>query len=162
MTVVFFRRRSGTDLPSGHQTNGVLKGISRGQAFVEFALLSTLAMIVLLVGVQFAIIGQAALAVTQASYVASRAASVNTSVTNDNISNVISAQLSPTITSPANALTMNMVTAADSTCTPSRGFGCQVTVTITYNATSKIALPNPFMGMSFPTTLTSTQQMMTE
>jgi Flp pilus assembly protein TadG len=162
MTVVFFRRRSGTDLSSGHQTNGVLKKLSRGQAFVEFALLSTLAMIVLLVGVQFAIIGQAALAVTQASYVASRAASVNTSVTNDNISNVISAQLSPTITSPANALTMNMVTAADSTCTPSRGFGCQVTVTITYNATSKIALPNPFMGMSFPTTLTSTQQMMTE
>ncbi len=40
----------------------------RGQAMVEFALIATLAMVVLLVGIQFAIIGQAALAVTQASY----------------------------------------------------------------------------------------------
>ncbi|MDO8431815.1 MAG: TadE/TadG family type IV pilus assembly protein [Candidatus Binatus sp.] len=139
-----------------------MQALTRGQAAVEFALLATLSLIVLMVGIQFAIIGQAALAVTQASYVASRTASVNTSVTDSNISSVTNNQLSPSITAPANALTVNMVTAGDSTCVPNRTFGCQVTVTVTYDATSKIALPNPFLGMTFPTTLSSTQKMMTE
>ena len=129
---------------------------------VEFALLATISLIVLMVGIQFAIIGQAALAVTQASYVASRTASVNTSVTNENIGSVITNQLSPSITAPANALTVNMVTAGDATCVPNRIFGCQIAVTVTYDATSKIALPNPFLGISFPTSLSSTQKMMTE
>jgi Flp pilus assembly protein TadG len=162
MTVVFLRRLSGTDPSAAGKAMRFMRRFRKGQALVEFALLATIGIIVLMVGVQFAIIGQAALAVTQASYVATRAAAVNTSVTNGNISNVISNQLSPSITSPANALTLNMTTASDSTCTPSRGFGCQVSVTITYNASSKIALPNPFLGISFPTTLSSTQQMMTE
>lgn len=161
MTVVLLRR-GGTDPSAANKATRFMRKFRQGQALVEFALLATIGIIVLMVGVQFAIIGQAALAVTQASYVATRAAAVNTSVTNGNISNVISNQLSPSITSPANALTLNMTTAADSTCTPTRGFGCQVSVTITYNASSKIALPNPFLGISFPTTLSSTQQMMTE
>jgi Flp pilus assembly protein TadG len=162
MTVVPTSRRSGTDPSAARQAMRLIRKRKRGQAAVEFALLATISLIVLMVGVQFAIIGQAALAVTQASYVASRAASVNTSVTNANISNVITNQLSPTITAPSNALTVNMVTAGDATCVPNRTFGCQVTVTITYNASSKIALPNPFLGISFPTSLSSTQKMMTE
>ena len=163
MTGDFTSHRSGTDPSAAKQAGrSVTRRFLRGQAFVEFALLATISIIVLMVGVQFALIGQAALAVTQASYVASRAASVNTSVTNSNITSLITNQLSPTITSPSNALTVNMTTASDSTCTPSRAFGCQVTVTITYNATSMIALPNPFLGISFPTSLTSTQKMMTE
>ena len=42
--------------------------ISRGQSAVEFALISTIALVVMLVGVQFALIGQAALAVSQGCY----------------------------------------------------------------------------------------------
>jgi len=49
------------------------RAFRRGQAMVEFALIATLSMVVLLVGIQFAIIGQAALAVTQASYLGARA-----------------------------------------------------------------------------------------
>ena len=162
MTGVSSRRRSGTDPSVGGKASRLLQRFPRGQAIVEFAMLATLSLIVLMVGIQFAIIGQAALAVTQASYVACRAATVNTSVTNSNIKSIVSNQLSPTITAPANALTVNMVTASDSTCVPTRSFGCQVSVTITYNASSKIALHNPFLGIPFPTSLSSTQKMMTE
>jgi len=162
MTVVFLRDCSGTDSSSVRKSKRSIRGWRRGQAMVEFALIATVALIVLMAGVQFAIIGQAALAVSQGSYVAARSAAVNTSVTNANINSVVSGQLSPTITAPSNALTINMVTAGDSTCVPARIFGCQITVTITYDATSKLALPNPFLGVSFPTILTSSEQMMTQ
>jgi len=162
MTVVFFRSCNGIDSSTVRKSKRSIRGYLRGQAMVEFALIATIALIVLMAGIQFAIIGQAALAVSQASYVAARSAAVNTSVTNANISSLVSNQLSPTITAPANALTVNMTTAGDATCVPTRTFGCQVSVTITYDATSKLALPNPFLGISFPTTLTSTQKMMTE
>ena len=162
MTVVFFRSCNSIDSSTVRKSTRPIRGYLRGQAMVEFALIATIALIVLMAGIQFAIIGQAALAVSQASYVAARSAAVNTSVTNANISSLVSNQLSPTITAPANALTVNMTTAGDATCIPTRTFGCQVSVTITYDATSKLALPNPFLGISFPTTLTSTQKMMTE
>ncbi len=162
MTVIFFRRRSGIDSSAVRKSKRSTRGYRRGQAMVEFALIATIALIVLMAGIQFAIIGQAALAVSQASYVAARSATINTSVTNANISSIVSNQFSPTITAPANALTINMVTAGDATCVPNRTLGCQVTVTVTYNATSKLALPNPFLGISFPTTLTSSESMMTQ
>ena len=55
MTVL--RRRFGSRLPRSR--------ISRGQAAAEFALIAPVVIIVMLVGVQFALIGQAALALSQ-------------------------------------------------------------------------------------------------
>ncbi len=123
------------------------RAYGRGQAMVEFALIATLSLLVLLVGIQFAIIGQAALAVTQASYLGARAASVNSNMTSNQLSNAIANQMSPTIT-----------------------FGCPINVTVNYDATSKLFLPAswslPIFGRTqviiFPTALTSTESAMTE
>jgi Flp pilus assembly protein TadG len=51
--------------------------ISRGQSAVEFALISTVALMVMVIGIQFAIIGQAALAVSQGASALARYAAVN-------------------------------------------------------------------------------------
>src|SRR5271168_177681 len=51
--------------------------MNRGQSAVEFALIATLAIGVMVVGVQFALIGQAALAVSQGSSALARYAAVN-------------------------------------------------------------------------------------
>jgi Flp pilus assembly protein TadG len=141
-----------------------------GQAMVEFAMISTLALVVLLVGIQFAIIGQAMLAVTQASYLGARAASVNSSLTSNSLQTAIANQMSPTI----NGATVTLTNTSDSTCTAgpggTRSFGCPINVTVTYNASSKLFLPSSWNfpiveGPSiivFPTNLTSTQSAMTE
>ena len=141
----------------------------RGQAMVEFALIATLSMVVLLVGIQFAIIGQAALAVTQASYLGARAASVNSSLTSSSLQTAIANQLSPTI----NGATVTLTNTTDPTCTAgpggTRSFGCPINVTVTYDATSKLFLPTQWSMMgtgtkliTFPTSLTSTESAMTE
>jgi len=140
----------------------------RGQAMVEFALIATLSMVVLLVGIQFAIIGQAALAVTQASYLGARAASVNSTMTSNQLSNAIANQISPTIS----GATVTMTNTTDPTCTAgpgnTRSFGCPINVTVSYDATSKLFLPASWSMLGshsviiFPTALTSSQSAMTE
>ena len=139
----------------------------RGQAMVEFALIAALSMVVLLVGIQFAIIGQAALAVTQASYLGARAASVNATMTSSQLNTTLQNLVSPTITGAVANLTLT--NASDPTCAGgTRTFGCGFNVTITYDATSKLFLPASWsiLGSNrvivFPTSLTSTQSAMTE
>lgn len=146
------------------------RAFHRGQAMVEFALIATLSMVVLLVGIQFAIIGQAALAVTQASYLGARAASVNSSLTSNSLQTAIANQISPTIS----GATVTLTNTTDPTCTAgpggTRSFGCPINVTVTYDATSKLFLPSQWtmLGLThgpvitFPTSLTSTQSAMTE
>ena len=144
------------------------RAFRRGQAMVEFALIATLSMVVLLVGIQFAIIGQAALAVTQASYLGARAASVNSTLTSNSLQTAIANQMSPTI----NGATVTLTNTTDPTCTAgpggTRSFGCPINVTVTYNATSKLFLPSQWtiLGgtnvITFPTNLTSTESAMTE
>ncbi len=51
--------------------------VSRGQSLVEFALMAPLALVIMLVGIQYAIIGQAALAVSQGSSALARYAAAN-------------------------------------------------------------------------------------
>src|SRR5713226_4562519 len=141
----------------------------RGQAMVEFALIATLSMVVLLVGIQFAIIGQAALAVTQASYLGARAASVNSNLTSNSLQTAIANQMSLTI----NGATVTLTNNTNPTCTASpggtRSFGCPINVTVTYDATSKLFLPAQWTMLgtggsliTFPTNLTSTESAMTE
>ena len=146
------------------------RAYGRGQAMVEFALIATLSLLVLLVGIQFAIIGQAALAVTQASYLGARAASVNASLTNSSLQTAVANQMSPTIS----GATFTLTNTNDPTCTAgpgnSRSFGCPINVTVNYDATSKLFLPAswslPIFGRTqviiFPTALTSTESAMTE
>jgi Flp pilus assembly protein TadG len=133
--------------------------ISRGQSAVEFAMISVVALVVMLIGIQFALIGQAALAVSQASYLGARAASVDATLTSDSLATQISSQMSPTITGASVTLTPT----GAATCGPPRTFGCPFTVAVTYDASSKIFLPsNTLLGITFPTSLTFSESAMTE
>src|SRR4029077_13923045 len=85
----------------------------RGQAAVEFALVATVAMIVLFVAVQLALIGEDALALGQMNYQGARWAAVNPCATYQEVANYITLVGSPSVTS------------AGGTC------GTKVTVTIT-------------------------------
>jgi Flp pilus assembly protein TadG len=143
------------------------RAYQRGQAMVEFALIASLALVVMLVGIQFAIIGQAALAVSQASYLGARTASINANMTSGTLQTAIQNQISPTITG-AN-VTLALTNALDPSCAGgTRTFGCGFNVTVTYNATDKLFLPSQWsiLGsnalIKFPTNLTATESAMTE
>jgi|GEM_PF-1361838 len=85
----------------------------RGQAAVEFALVATVAMIVLFVAVQLALIGEDALSLGQMNYQGARWAAVNTCAKYSEIANYILSVGSPSVTE------------SGGTC------GSQLTVTIT-------------------------------
>jgi hypothetical protein len=139
---------------------------SCGQAAVEFALILPVVMVVLFVAVQMALIGQIALALGQANYQGARFASLHpdcgvTSCTggetapNDSIKNYVLSVMSPTI----NSAKLNI------TATPAapRTFGTSVIVTLTYNASGNLFLPQNFMGLvTFPTNLSSTESAMSQ
>src|ERR1019366_9638498 len=140
--------------------------ISRGQAAVEFAMIAVLAITIMLVGVQFAMLGQAALAVSQGSSAIARYASVNEgtipalSSYSGAPNTAMQALLSPSILTNRGAdLTVTIVsytgttTATTSSPVPLKD---RLTVSLSYNAKTgnKIVLPNPFLGVvTFPTTL---------
>ena len=152
--------------------------ISRGQGAVEFALISSLSLIVLLLGVQFALIGQTALALSQGASAIARYAAVNeplggvsatySGAPNAAMQNLLSssigtngwADLTVTINSYKGG------TASTTTASPVASVDRAV-VTLSYDASSKIALPNPltlpFVGaISFPTSLTATDSQLYE
>ncbi len=154
----------------------------RGQAAVEFALVLTVAMIVLFVAIQFALIGQIALALGQMNYQAARYAAIhpgcgagpstcpNTTSCNQTASDpdksstaVLCYALSiasPTI--KGGSITAFTVTPDPGTVGPDRSFGASVKVSVTYDVTSQLFLPKNFLGLSFPTTLSSTETAMSE
>jgi Flp pilus assembly protein TadG len=141
--------------------------ISRGQTAVEFAMTSVLFLIMMLVGVQFALIGQTALALSQGASAIARYVAVNEpkgsvsasysgnpdagmqAVLSDSLGTNSWADLTVTVNSYKGG------TASTTTTTPQQTKDRAV-VTLSYNAASKIALPNPFMGLvTFPTTLSA-------
>jgi hypothetical protein len=147
--------------------------ISRGQSAVEFALISTVAMMVMLVGVQFALIGQAALAVSQGSAALARYTAVNPgalgtsngSVAGGSLPTAAKNLLSSSIgTNSWGDLTVTIASYTGTTAvtTSSPGYTDRLVLSMSYTATSKIALPNPFFGISFPSSLTASSSQMYE
>jgi Flp pilus assembly protein TadG len=145
--------------------------VSRGQAMVEFALISVVALAVMVLGIQYALLGQAALAVSQgASALARYAATHPATVTSGTASGLPTAAkqlLSPTIlTNGGGDLS---VTVASLTGTGATETGTivpqsdQVKITLSYTTTSKIFLPSTtLLGATFPATLASTDSQMYE
>jgi uncharacterized protein (UPF0333 family) len=129
-----------------------LKGGSGAQSMVEFAFALPVVLIVLLVGIQFAIIGEAALALGQVNYQGARFAAVNGNATQAQVQTYMLSVASPTI-SANNGSYFSTVLSPAPPCT----YGSAVTVSVTFNANSLLALPNPFLGISFPTQLTSSE-----
>lgn len=168
-----------------HKPSARLISKGRGQAAVEFALVATVAMIVLFVAVQLALIGEDALALGQMNYQGARWAAVNTCATYSEVANYMTSTGSPSVTTPASCgskLSINITDSMGSTtgitgttcsgatvtptlCSPGvpqRLFGSSVTVTVRFDASSALFLPSPFLGISFPTTLSSTETAMAE
>jgi Flp pilus assembly protein TadG len=146
-----------------------LGSISRGQSAVEFALMSTAIMMVMLLGIQFAMIGQAALAVSQGASALARYAAVNPGAlgTNGTVTLPAAAQqlLSSSILTNSGAdltTTIASYTGTTTTTTSTPGYTDRVVITLSYNANSKIALPNPFFGIHFPSTLAANDSQMYE
>ena len=148
--------------------------ITRGQAMVEFALISILAMGVMLIGVQFALIGQAALALSQGASAIARYAAVNeplgalsatySGAPNTAMQNLLSPSLGTNSWGDLR-VTINSYkggTASTTTTSPVPTVDYAV-VTLSYDASSKIALPNPFLGMvTFPTALSAADSQLYE
>jgi Flp pilus assembly protein TadG len=129
-----------------------LAGTGRAQAAVEFAIILTVALIVLVVGVQFAIIGETALALGQANYQGARYAAVNPSSTQAQIQAYMVSIASPTISANNGSYLTTTLSP-----TPPCAFGATVTVSVSFDIKHLLAVPNPFLGISFPTTLTNSE-----
>ena len=127
--------------------------LARAQALVEFALIAPLVLIGLLVGIQFAIVGAGVLALDQGAYQGARYASINGTANSTAVKTALDAVISPIVKS---SYTLSM------TPTTSRAVGTAVKVTLSWNATPMIALPNPFFGISFPSSFSATESAYTE
>jgi Flp pilus assembly protein TadG len=157
------------------------KRVSRGQSAVEFAMISVLALVVMLIGIQYALIGQAAVAVSQGSealarYAASSAANslgtYNGSVMGSALPAAAQEMLPQSInTNGWNDLTVTVSSKTGSGATETNPpvQGDQLTVSLSYVTTSKLALPNPFMqippifpGITFPAAVSATVSQMYE
>ncbi len=135
-----------------------------GQATAEFALVLPLFLFILFMAITFAVIGQAALAVSQLAYNGARYAAVNPQLSASQVTTYIQGGSlgSPTITGNNGA---NLTV----TVTPASGFGMPVTVTISYNLTSNALVSGmstmfAALGFSqtFPTSLSATESAMSE
>ncbi len=135
----------------------------RGQAMVEFAIIATLAIMLLLIGIQLAVIGQADLAVGQLAYFGARYAAVNYTEPTGNVVSTMINNASPTISKYLTASNITISCSNPSDCTPPRQSMSQsVTVTINYDATKNLVLPKTFLGLTFPTNLSAQETMMSE
>lgn len=153
---------------------------SRGQSAVEFALISVFALGVMMIGIQYALIGQAAVAVSQGSAALARYAASNPgALPNTNGSFQASAlpasvqQLlsSSILTNGGNDLTVTVTSNTGSGAKEKNNpvQGDQLIVSLSYVTTSKIALPNPFLampplfpGITFPGTVAASDSQMYE
>jgi Flp pilus assembly protein TadG len=152
--------------------------VSQGQSMVEFAMVSVLALVVLMITVQFALIGQAALALSQGASAIARYAAVNESTLGSSYSgppngamqNLLSSSLN---TNSWNDLTVTVAfikggTVSTTTTTPVATVD-RAAVTLSYTTTNKLIFPNPFMalppffpGVNFPAALSAKDQALYE
>lgn len=156
------------------------KRISRGQAAIEFALISVFALAVMLIGIQYALIGQAAVAVSQGSSALARWAASNTGNSLGTVNGSVSGSSLPTaakdvlsqsiLTNGGSDLTVTITSVDGSGNTVSAPQqGNQLTVSLSYATTSKLAVPNPFLaipplfpGITFPASVAATDSQMYE
>lgn len=117
---------------------------------VELALITPIVLFAMLVGIQYAIIGTAALGLGQANYQAARYAATNTSATQFAVQSYMVSVASPLIGAGSGQYLTSTLSPA-----PPCTFGSTITVSVTFDANHLIALPNPFFGIPFPTSLTN-------
>jgi len=124
----------------------------RGQALVEFAIISPLALFLMLVGIQFAIIGTVSLGLGQVNYQGARYAATNPNATQSAVQSYMISVASPIISASSGTYLTSTLSPA-----PPCTFGSTVTVGVTFDVRHLVLLPNPFLGIPFPTTLTNSE-----
>jgi len=155
--------------------------LSHGQSMVEFALGATVALAVMLIGIQFALIGQSALAVSQGAAALARYAahkpgalgSYNGKVAMPlpgEAENLLPSSITGKTTATVKGkpvttydLTVNIASYAGSTTTPTDhpAQTDRVVISLSYDATKRIVLPpTTLLGISFPNTLASSDTQM--
>ena len=136
----------------------------RGQATVEWVLISTSVLLLIFGGLQLALILNAALAVSQYSYAGARYAAVHgdgatASTYGSTITSNVTA--SPTISGSSLTTTVSCV----SGCTGGTiATGAQLQVTVSYNLSTggKLLFGSPFLGFTLPTSVSNTTYVMAE
>ncbi len=121
-----------------------------GQAAVELALITPIILFAMLVGIQYAIIGTASLGLGQANYQGARYAATNTSASQSAVQSYMVSVASPLVSAGSGQYLSSTLSPA-----PPCTFGSTVTVSVTLDVRHLIALPNPFFGVPFPTSLTN-------
>ena len=159
--------------------------LSRGQSMVEFALGATVALAVMLIGIQFALIGQSAVAVNQAAEALARYAAQNpgalggtTPQYNGTVAmplpaaaqNLLPSSLTTSTTTTVKGkpvttydLTVNIAsyTGSTTTTTNSPAQTDKVVISLSYNAANRIVLPSTtLLGISFPSNLSASEAQM--
>jgi Flp pilus assembly protein TadG len=127
-------------------------GVRRGQAALELAMIAPIVLFVMLLGVQYAIIGTASLGLGQANYQGARYAATNPSATQDAVQSYMVSVASPIVSAGSGKYLTSTVSPA-----PPCTFGSTVTVSVALDVTHLVALPNPFFGIPFPTSLTNSE-----
>jgi len=142
--------------------------VNRGQSAVEFAMISAFALAMMLVGVQYALIGQAAVAVSHGTSALARYVSSNSG--NYLANGTIKASALPLAaqqvlpqsirTNGGDDLTVTITSYKPDGVTAETNppkLGEQVVIDLSYDTKTKLAVPNPFLaipplfpGISFP------------
>jgi Flp pilus assembly protein TadG len=163
---------------TGHSGRSRKTAISRGQSAVEFAMVSVLALVVLMITIQLALIGQAALALSQGASAIARYAAVNESTVGTSYSGPPSLAMQNLLSTSIGTnswndltVTVNFIkggTASTTTTTPVPTVD-RAAVSLSYVTTNKLIFPNPFMaippffpGVNFPTALSAQDQALYE
>jgi Flp pilus assembly protein TadG len=143
-----------------NRINGLIRlvrGKSRAQAMVELAIIAPVALILLLIGVQLALIGDAALALGQVAYQGARYEAVNTNTTSSSLKGYMVSVGSPLIAANSGSyLTINSLSPDPGT-GASCAYGSTLTLSVSFDIAHLIMVPNPFLGIQFPSTLKNSQ-----
>jgi Flp pilus assembly protein TadG len=130
-------------------------GTSRGQSMVEFAMVSVLALVIMMVCVQLALLGQTALALSQGASAIARYAAVHESTLGASYSGAPNAAMQNLLSSSLASnswgdltVTINSYAGGTTTTTttPQQGID-RAAVTLSYNTTSKLILPTNFLAV---------------
>lgn len=146
----------------------------RGQGAVEFVVSAAAILLLLLGGVQLAVILNAALAVNQYTYSAARYASIHCGGSSPaTCKSTISGNVAPSASICTSGftgcgggagLTLETPTCSGACTGGNITSGDQITVIVQYNVSTghKLGVPNPFFGYTFPTLIQQQTSMMAE
>ena len=125
--------------------------VSHGQASVELAFMLPVVLFLMLIGIQYSLIGLAVLGLGQADYQGARYAATNPSASQSAVQTYMVSIASPIISAGSGKYLTSTVNPTPCT------FGGTVTVAVSFDSAHLIVLPNPFFGIQFPTTLSNSE-----